>query len=232
MDEQPKVINQQMEDTRAALTEKLEALESRVADTVQTTTDVVQTATEAVSETVENVKETVEAVTESVQETVQSVGDVFNVSQHVERHPWLVFGGAVAVGCLAGWALAPRRRRHSGAMPMAALQTTPAEQPNGSGASRPEPPKPAPSPTSTTTGWVSEQLGRLKNLALGSLMGVVRDLASRSVPGALGGRLAEEVDTMTERMGAEPIRGPVLGEEKPAPPSGRQTPATAGAGRN
>jgi len=225
-----------MEETRADLTKKLEALESKVADTVENTTDVVQTATEAVSNTVETVKETVEAVTETVQETVESVGDVFNISRQAERHPWLVFGGAVAVGCFAGWALAPRRRRQSGSMPMAALQTTtpstPAGQPNGSGASRPEPPKPAPSPTSTTTGWISEQLGRLKNLALGSLMGVVRDLAARSVPGALGGRLAEEVDTMTTRMGAEPIRGPVLGEEKPAPSSGRQKPATAGAGRN
>jgi len=46
-------------------------------------------------------------------------------------------------------------------------------------------------------------------------MGVVRDLVKRSLAGDLGSRLAAEVDNLTTRLGAQPIRGPVFGGAEP-----------------
>src|SRR5262245_52369843 len=67
MDNESEVIRQQMEQTRSALTAKVELLEHQVVETVHG-------ATAAVSETVGNVKdvvqETVQTVKDSVHETV------------------------------------------------------------------------------------------------------------------------------------------------------------------
>jgi len=85
-----------MEHTRSSLTNKLEALENEFRGTVEG-------ATSAVANTVETVQSTVENVKEGVQEAVDSVKETFNVSKHVERHPWAMFGGAFMVGCFAGF---------------------------------------------------------------------------------------------------------------------------------
>jgi len=103
MENEPELIRDQMQETRTALTEKLEALESQVSGTVQS-------ATAAVTETVEAVKstvaETVGTVKDSVQETVstvkESVKDAFDLPAHIERHPWAAMLGSVAVGYLGG----------------------------------------------------------------------------------------------------------------------------------
>ncbi len=83
---------------RASLTEKLETLEHQIVETVQG-------ATSAMTETVENVKEavhdTVSEVKSTVNETVDTVKSTFDIPHHFRRHPWLMLGGAVAVGYLA-----------------------------------------------------------------------------------------------------------------------------------
>jgi len=101
MDNEPEreVIRQQMEETRAALTDKLETLEHQVVDTVQGATTAVQ---ETVATVKDAVQETVETVKGSVQETVETVKETFDLNRQVDRHPWLMFGGAVAVGYLGG----------------------------------------------------------------------------------------------------------------------------------
>ena len=63
-------------------------------------------------------------------------------------------------------------------------------------------------------GWLWEELGRLKGLALGALMGVVRDMAARGLPGTLGHRIAEEVDHLNSHLGGETIRGSLFSNEK------------------
>lgn len=104
-----KMIREQMEETRTSMTEKLETLENKVADTVQE-------ATSAVSETVTTVKDsiqdTVAAVTGTVQDTVTTVKDtlhegvesvksMFDVPHLVEQHPWSAVACSLAVGfCL------------------------------------------------------------------------------------------------------------------------------------
>jgi len=221
MAEHPEVIRKQMEETRASLTEKLEALENQVTEKVEATT-------EAVSGTVEAVKETVENVTETVQETVHTVADAFNFKRHFQRHPWLMFGGAVSVGCLAAYLL--RRRSHANGEGYWEGEEEPQTSSRrasalAESATWEEPERPAPQPQHRAQeysrpeeegkkSWFWEEVGHLKNLAVGALMGAVGDLAARSLPGTLGKKVAEEVDHLTIRLGAEPIHGSLVSDQK------------------
>jgi len=203
------MIQREMERTRGSLTEKLEALEGQVADTVSSTAGVVHDTTQTVQETVtgavDAVKETVSAVTDKVQETVQSVSDIFNLRLQMERHPWIVLGGAVAVGYIVGSSF------HS----MSESEVAPAK---GSGAPPPPPPwnggtqyaQKNQTTESTEPGIWSGAVSRLKDLGVSYLMGMVRDLARNELPEAIASRVAEEVDALTAKFGVEPIAGPVL----------------------
>jgi ElaB/YqjD/DUF883 family membrane-anchored ribosome-binding protein len=101
--ESPEVIEQQMEETRSSLTEKVAALESQVVGTVQT-------ATQAVQDTVDTVKsavqDTVSSVRDSVQESVEAVKEnvreTFDVKRHVQENPYLMVGGAMVAGLITG----------------------------------------------------------------------------------------------------------------------------------
>jgi len=202
-DIEQQLIQQQMEETRTALSDKLDALENQVADTVQTATDVVQNTKEAVAETVESVKETVGEISDKVGDTVRSVVHTFDFSRQIEERPWLVFGGCIGLGCMAGWYLSRSTRPHpaSATAPSVAEPLTTTQR-NQVPASR-EPSQP---------GWMSQQLTRLRGLAVGVAMGAIRDLVKQNFPDPIGSRVAEEVDSLTPQMGGEVIHGPILPE--------------------
>lgn len=94
MADTPQVIRQQMSETRTQLADKLGSLEQQVTDTVQSTGS-------AVNATAGAVKETMQSVTGAVQDAVKSVSNAFDLGRQMERHPWLVLGGALALGYLA-----------------------------------------------------------------------------------------------------------------------------------
>ena len=102
MDQEPEVIRQQIDQTRSALTEKLETRENQVRDTVTN-------AKTTVEETIGSVKST-------VHETVATVKRTFDLPYQVERHPWGMFGGSILVGYLVGtlWPGRPAGRRALG----------------------------------------------------------------------------------------------------------------------
>jgi len=243
-----------MEETRADLTNKLSALEQQVTGTVQAATDAVETTkdgvtgtVEAVTETVENVKEsvqeTVSAVTEQVQETVKSVAETFNVKLQAERHPWLVFGGSVAVGALAGYLLGgssrrPTRHSRSDFLPAYSAPTEvktqfqpeaqrPADQSllggaaSAAGSVASTAASVAGKATGALGGLLGNYLGNFKGLAVGALMNVVRELASRSLPENMKDKVAQEVDNITRSLGGEPIKGSILPEsnDEAGPPA-------------
>src|SRR5688572_17181451 len=79
---------QDIEDTRSAITEKLEILEERVRETV-----------EGAQSTVEEIVETVK---ETIGDTVETVKRTFDVQYQVDQHPWLMVGGATLAGYLLG----------------------------------------------------------------------------------------------------------------------------------
>jgi ElaB/YqjD/DUF883 family membrane-anchored ribosome-binding protein len=216
MEDQPEMIRKQMEDTRSSLSDKLEALEQKVADKVEPVADAVERTTEAVAETAETVKETVQAVTGQVKETMHSMASALDIRRHTEKHPWIVFGVAATVGCLAGSILGRRAQRRQ-----VVSSAQPRSRHNGRGgdgaAHHPEwgvakRSRGAGKPQTETL--FSQELRQLKGLAISSLLGFVRDLARRAVPGAIGEKIAEELDGFTTRLGAQPLKSPVIDMEK------------------
>ncbi|WP_010583584.1 hypothetical protein [Schlesneria paludicola] len=106
-------LRSEMDESRMALVQKIEQLENKVSETVQSATasvadatasvmETVQNATNSVSETVDSVTSavqgTVDTVRQSVEGTVDSVKETFDLTRQVERHPWLMLSGAVALG--------------------------------------------------------------------------------------------------------------------------------------
>lgn len=214
MPDESEVIYQQMRETRSALAEKLETLENQVVDTVSG-------ANMAVTDTVENVKEAVQETVEAVKESVKNT---FDLPAHMDRHPWLFLGGAVAVGyvggCLMNKAAAHAERR--GAVQPAG--TAPVERTNGVSPRFPDreerayypPPRRAEEP-----GWLailgskfSSEIDQLKSLALGAAVGLVRDALVQSAPEPLRPQLGEVMDDITAKLGGKTIPGPVLGESE------------------
>jgi ElaB/YqjD/DUF883 family membrane-anchored ribosome-binding protein len=202
-------IKRQMDARRSSLSDKLEALENQVADSVQGVTDVMCNVTEVVESTVESVKDSVESVKDSVQETVGAVKQSFDVSHQMEQHPWVVLGGAFAVGFLAGKMLpvaAPSK---------AAPSYTPRANGHANGRSNA---LAAPTTAETTNGhhdhsWLhglgdmlAPEVEKLKGLALGAVLGLARDYIVQSVPPQLGSQLSGTIDNITTKLGGQPIR--------------------------
>jgi len=202
-----------MHDTRSSLADKLENLEQQVADTVHT-------ATSAVADTVASVKDavhdTVATVKDSVQNTVTSVKDSFDIPAQVERHPWAMMAGAVALGYVGGHFLPrsgsnpARERRPSPSVPEANGSRQAAEKPT----------------TRTTTeaghsAGVAELFGpeiaTLKGLAIGCLLSLVREIVAKSAPPQLRDQLVEVINKVTEKLGGEILPEPIANAARAGP---------------
>jgi len=224
MEDQNESIMKDMEVTRSALTEKLEALESQVLDKTKPVAEAVERVSEAaagiaedVKDTVHGVKDTVHEVKESLTETVETVTSAFNLRQHAERNPWAAFSFAAAAGCILGTVVGRGGKRASRRSISSSAPRPKHGKGGGNGwAQRAEPIRQTePAGPAPQESLFADELRRLKGLAIGALMGVVRDLAKRVLPDALSAKVSEEVDSLTSRLGAEPIRGSLLGEESP-----------------
>ena len=214
MDNQPEVTRADMDETRASLSEKLETLEQQVVDSVHG-------ATNAVNETVESVKD-------AGHDTVATVRETFDLPLQVRRRPWVMVGGSIALGYLGGYLL----RRRGSDRPSAKRWSEPAfpDGPqiahlrngdiNGYRSMEEMPSKKPAQEVSqkpSEPGFLSEvhhqfeaEINKLKGLAIGSVLGVVRDLITQSGPEQMKAKVAEVMDGITAKLGGEPIRGPVL----------------------
>ena len=179
MDNELEVIRHQMEETRTSLADKLGELESQVRGAVEG-------ATNLVADTAETVQETVHNVTDTVQDTVHSVTEAFDLGRQVDRHPWAMMAGAVAVGFMGGVALGPSNG--TSALSSAASFT--------GAASHGPPAEPGP---------LHGALQTLKGMALGALLGVVRDAVVKAVPGEYAPDLTRMVDDLTTQLGGKPL---------------------------
>jgi ElaB/YqjD/DUF883 family membrane-anchored ribosome-binding protein len=202
VDNELEVIRHQMEEKRASLADKLDALEGRVMETVQGATAEVSHVVEEVKSTVdsvtEGVKETVESVTTGVQETVESVKESLDFRDAIRRHPWTAVGGAFAVGCLGAYLLGPSRRT----------------APQGTG--RPETYSPLPTPVRASPPETEAEPSALKEvaktamtglqgLAVGALMGVIREVAVNALPDALKNEVSGLLNEMTTKLGGKTL---------------------------
>src|SRR6266545_1596416 len=223
MPDQSEVIMGQMEETRKDLAEKLETLEKKVAGTVETVTDTVQTVENTVENVKESIQETVATVTDTVQNTVQTVEETvshtvenvksfFDISHHVDRHPWLMFGGSMLVGYLGGWLLTPRSTAAE------APPAQPAVPPERFRVSVTPQPEPAEEAGESWLGKLSErfapEIEKLKGLAVGTLFGVARDMISRWLPDALKEQVTDVINNFTTDLGGKVIREPLLASQE------------------
>jgi len=216
------MIREEMDRKRADLADKLGALESQVLGTVQSASEAVGDAKEVITsvkdtltETAGVVKETVtgtiSSVKESVNDTMQSVADTLNVSRHVQNHPWAAMGCAVATGFTAGLLLGGSRE-----------EKAPASS-DGAGAWRPSSPwQPAAAPVAQgapgapaeeeglggqimdSLGGAWERLsGGLQGLAVASVLGLVKQMATSSLPQNLVGEVGRFIDDLNDKLGGK-----------------------------
>jgi len=198
MENEAELIRQQMLETRTSLSEKLEALQEQVLSTVEDTT---KTVTDTVQTVQEAVQDTVSTVSDSVQDTVDTVKETFDLSRQMQNHPWLMVGGAVAIGYVGGRLL----ERGLPRIPLTRMNGYATAATSG----------PAPHPTNQPS-WFSNLLGpmfkQVQELAIGAIAGVASDLAMQHAPENLRGKLNEMTENIASSLGATPIHG-LLSEE-------------------
>jgi hypothetical protein len=231
VDNELEVIRHQMEEKRASLTDKLDALETEVFQTVHE-------ATVGVSQIVHEVKSSVESVTEGVHETVESVKESLDIREAIRRNPWTAMGGAFALGLAGGVWLGPSSRPQTpqrdaskdGYRPLA----------NGSHPPSTEPP----SEPSLLGEAARTAMTGLSGLAIGALMGVLREVVGNALPPALKNEATSLLDQVTVQLGGktfadlgvtrnEPENGTkgASDVERNAPEMGRPLGSAQGAGQ-
>lgn len=177
MNKTPEIIRQEMEQTRSHLVKRLESLEHQVSDTVQSTAT-------SVNATVEAVQETVESVTGAVQNAVHSVSNALDVRRQFDRHPWLVLGGSAALGYLALEFRAASAKKSEQRQETAPPPDPSADNPglrNGEQAVE-STARAADTTAVDESDLKSSSRHQLRTAAIGVLIGIVQELASRAVP--------------------------------------------------
>ena len=212
------LIRDQMDHTRSSLADKLETLEERVATTSsgasQDVAQTVETVTDSVQETVETVKDTIEETLAAVKNSVGAVKRFFDVPMHVDRHPWIALGGSLAIGYMIGQFVSARTRGrptrnhdNSARQELLASAVSNNSQSNGHHSEW---------QVSQNSGGLLErfepELSKLNGLAIGALMGVVRDMVVKTAGRNLSQSVSEIIDSVTEKIGGTPV-GPVPMDE-------------------
>jgi ElaB/YqjD/DUF883 family membrane-anchored ribosome-binding protein len=218
-DRELEMIRDDAHQTRAALANKLEALESQVSQTVAGVTSAVETvsnsvagvtsAVESVASTVsdtvatvsdkvatvtDSVSNTMQNVTEAVSSTVQNVTESLDVTPTIRSHPWASVGCAFAAGFAGGYLSGSNRA--DGAPP------PPPYTPPVQNFSSPEADRNGEAPTYKAVGdAVSEIGGAVKSLGISALMGVVTHLARSAVPEALRSDVCGAMEKLKTRLG-------------------------------
>jgi len=221
------VIRNQMEDTRTSLSEKLETLEKKVASTVESATSEVAQTVEAVKESVQEtvatvkntVQDTISVVKDSVKGSVDAVQGVFDIPGHVQRHPWGIMAGSVALGFFLGSLGQSRREeeRHETPSPAAGGHTAASTGSHSHHRSHKNGRNRLSQTAKESSSFLSDlapELNKLKGLAIGTLLGSVREMVVPSVPESFGKPLAEFFGSVTTKLGGTPINSDSTEEEE------------------
>jgi len=233
MEDDTEVIKQQMAQTRESLAVKVEALENKVIGTVQNATDTVSSAVESVSETVASVQDrvsetvasvqdtvsgTVASVKEGVADTVDAVKGAFDISGHVQRHPWAMMGCSIAVGFVGALLVPPPRRERRDMHLPQWLGGRPEALPPPQIGTQPQPVRHEP-------GWFDEMIERfepaldkLKELAIGATTGMVGEMILKNVPQHLHADVSSVIDQFTNAIGGKPTPHPAQSLSSPSAP--------------
>ncbi len=165
-------FEQEMAQTREAITDKVVALEHQVVGSVQSAADTLTSTVDAVKSFISDAPS---AVTQTVKQATSvirdSLADSFDISAKVRQNPWAALGGSFALGCLVGW-LSSRERR-SPAVAMPAYQPSPAAVP---------PVNEKPGVVEELVGMLGEKLKELAKTALTSATAAAKESIQEVTP--------------------------------------------------
>ena len=109
MDQREGHIRKDIEETRAAMTEKIEMIEEHVHETMEgtkSTIDHVMENVQHVKETIEKAKSTVDNIIDTIKytmdETLERVKHTTDLIEQVNQNPWIMFSSAIMVGYVLG----------------------------------------------------------------------------------------------------------------------------------
>jgi ElaB/YqjD/DUF883 family membrane-anchored ribosome-binding protein len=109
MDKTESHIKQNIEETRAAMTEKIERIEGRVHETIEGTKSTIDSVVghmNRVKDTMEERKSvldtSIDTLRQTVDETVDRVKATADLIEQVKQNPWIMLGSAVLVGYVLG----------------------------------------------------------------------------------------------------------------------------------
>jgi ElaB/YqjD/DUF883 family membrane-anchored ribosome-binding protein len=191
------LIKQQMSQTRAALTEKLQTLENKVIAAIASTTDMVARTVQDVGTTV---RETSQNFRSTMRDTVSSVRDAFDVSRQIHQHPWLMLGGSVLAGYVCGVVLDNLEHGRLPSLPAAeqlfphsseVRQRMTAGQPSA---------RRIPGFLKALADTFAPELDKLKSAAVRMAMTALRDKIGDSVPPHLRSDFTEMMDRITAKL--------------------------------
>ncbi len=191
-------MRQEIDCTRSAMSDKLEALEDRVMGTVQGAQDAVEDSIQMAKDTVTTVKRN------------------FDIKYQVQQHPWAMVGGCFLAGlALGGLFLRVRRPSRSApdrpagnANPQAGSPCLFAEQRSEDRFDTAAPP---PRPQSLSAkrpdffGQFHEEIDKVKGMAIGYVMGLARDSIKDAVP-QLASQIDDVMNSVTTKMGSKPVQ--------------------------
>jgi ElaB/YqjD/DUF883 family membrane-anchored ribosome-binding protein len=206
MNKDPDEIRGEIEETRSALTEKLETLELEVKETVSD-------AKAAVTGTIENVKE-------SVKETVETVKETLDIRGYVEEYPWPMVAGSVVLGFALGRLvpLGPTNgdrisRLASNGAPMMRSRdySTPGE--NGHREDR-EDRGSRKSLLGSLMEKVRPEIQELEGIAIGAIGALIRDLIKQNAAEPLAQQLEPMANRLTSKLGGRVIEEPLLSQSR------------------
>jgi ElaB/YqjD/DUF883 family membrane-anchored ribosome-binding protein len=207
MPPETELIKQQMGQTRSALTDKLETLESKVFSTLDTAAD---TVGQTVHEVGSTVRETAENVRATMREAASSVRDAFDVSRHVQHHPWVMLGGSVVAGYVGGVLLDNLEHGRMPSLPAPPSPPMRAERLLPEGSEVRERLEAAPPARRRGIGLFREladafapELEKLKAAAVGMALGALRDKINASAPAQVRENVNEMMDRITVKLGGE-----------------------------
>jgi len=157
-------------------------------------------------ETRSALRDKVERLEQQLEDTVETVRDTFDLRQQIKRHPWTMVCGAAAVGFL-GARLLEGIRAVPPSVPFSPAPLTSAP-PFGS--------RRAPAQThwwDTLTNQYRDELGKVKGLVLSTLGGLIGEAFTEVAPPALKPKIKEVVDSVTVKLGGEPLTEPLFSRQ-------------------
>lgn len=234
-------VTDTVKETVESVTDKFQTAVDSVSGTVEAVTQTVDSAKEAVQGTMDSVKQGLFSAKDTVENTVQSVKDsvseVFDLPGHVRSHPWAMLGGSVLLGFLGGKLLGGGGSSVSSSSFAKALGSyddardyardnsrrsfsdgrsegrSEGRSSNGLSSQGNESSSSKPGWMDWVTTSFGSELNTLKGLAVGTTVGVVRDMVVQSLPEHLKHEVSKLMNDFTSSLGGKPIQEPVMDEE-------------------